>query len=143
LCGCRQPEQTRSAWPPRCRSRRRSGLTTIVRPVRYWCIVDAGGRRWLIAAIPDSPDPDASTHASGTATIYRWDGAQWLADGQIPNLDQGLNVSWRGGWFISVPQEQPGTVAFQLIGACCEGTDLNDYRSGRLITNAGGTWHVT
>ena len=124
-----------------------AALRTQHADLRYWPsengIVDAGGQRWLIAAIPDGRDPDASTHAPATASIYRWDGAQWVRDGQIPNLDQGLNVSWRGGWFISVPQEQPSTVAFQLVGACCKGTDHNDYQSRRLITNARGTWHVT
>ena len=113
----------------------------------YWPsqngIVEAGGRRWLIAVIPDGPDPDASTHAPATATIYRWDGAQWVTDGQISNLNQGLNVSWRRGWFVSVPQQAPSIVAFRLVGACCKGPHNDEHRSGRLITNAGGTWHVT
>ena len=37
----------------------------------------------------------------------------------------------------------PATVAFQLVGVCCKGPDLNHSQSRRLITNAGGTWHVT
>lgn len=112
----------------------------------YWPgqngIVDAGGRRWLIAAVPDGPDPDASTHAPATASIHRWDGTRWVLDGQLPNLPQGLNVSWRGGWFIPVPQPDPSAVAFRLVGACCAGPDLDDYESRGVLTNAGGSWHV-
>ncbi len=89
----------------------------------------------------ETPRP-ASTHAPATASLYRWDGTRWALDGQLPNLPQGLNVSWRGGWFVPVPRADPSTAAFRLVGACCKGTDSNDYESRSVLTNAGGTWHV-
>jgi hypothetical protein len=106
-------------------------------------IVDAGGERWLIAVVPVGPaSKDDPSSAPIGAVIYRWDRTQWVVDGGLPRMNQDLNVSWLGGWFVSVPQSQPSTVGFQLVGSCCEGMELNNARSKSVITNAGGSWHV-
>jgi len=111
----------------------------------YWGdrngIVEAGGARWLIAIVPTGPGTDTAPGPIA-AEIFRWDGSQWATAGTIPSVPQDLNVAYDGGWFVGVPQAD-GSVAFRLVAACCNGPDMNDSESRRLITNAGGGWHVT
>jgi hypothetical protein len=125
---------------PQCGKRALEWAATSTQAIRFDQIGCEAG--WALAV------GEAAGLAGQTVGLFEWDPHErkWTTQ----TLDMGHRRAdreprpraQRGGWFISVPQEQPGTVAFQLVGACCEGTDLNDYRSGRLITNAGGTWHV-
>jgi hypothetical protein len=107
----------------------------------YWPsqngIVEAGGKRWLIAIVPAGPDPhDGSTPPAG-AEIYRWDGTAWVVDGRIARVPEHLNAAYYGGWFVSRPTSDPSAVAFDLAGdGCCR------TKGHSVLTNAGGEWHV-
>jgi hypothetical protein len=108
-------------------------------------IVEAGGKRWLIAVVPAAPAPNDYSPAPVGAVIYRWDVNRWVVDGRLPRVRHHLNVNWFGGWFVSVTQPQPSTVAFELVGSCCtttSGNVIENAHSTGLITNVGGNWHI-
>ena len=65
----------------------------------------------MTEGVPAGPAPNSSSPGPVGAEIYRWDGTQWVVDGRLPRVSDDLNVSWLGGWFVSVPQSQPATVA--------------------------------
>ena len=69
--------------------------------------------------------------------IYRWSGSSWVLRGKVPHLLYHLNADYFGGWFIAVPSRPPSSVAFELVGSCCAGVNLNESHSTGLITNAG------
>ena len=100
-------------------------------------IVEAGGRRWLIAVLPAGRAANDYSPPPAGAVIYRWDGRRWLVDGRLPRIRHRLNVDWFGGWFISVPAPRAPAVAFELVGGA-----MDDAHSTGSITNAGGNWHV-
>jgi len=106
-------------------------------------IVDADGTRWLIAVVPTVRAPKDDPYPVA-AIMYRWDDSRWTAVGRIPRLRYHLNVNWSEGWFVSVPTKSPSSVAFELVGSCCNARDPSvlDAHSTGVITNAGGTWHL-
>ena len=104
-------------------------------------IVNAGGRRWLIAVVPVGPAPNDYSPPPVGAVIYRWDGQRWAVDGRLPRLRHHLDVNGLGGWFISVPTGRRSSVAFELVGSCCGASSRGAHSAG-LISNAGGKWHV-
>jgi hypothetical protein len=104
-------------------------------------IVEAGGRRWLIAVVPVAPARNEYTPPPVGAVIYRWDGAQWAEDGRIAHLSHHLNVDYDGGWFEPVPAQSPA-VAFELVESCCTRIGNERAHSTGVITNASGSWQV-
>ena len=104
----------------------------------YWPeqegIVAAGRTEWLIAPIPAGPAPNDYSPYPAAALIYRWNGRSWVVAGRVGHLPPAMNVEWFGGWFVAEPTSDPSVVAFGLAGS-----DSGTYR---VITNAGGTWHV-
>jgi hypothetical protein len=108
-------------------------------------IVDAGGREWLVAAIPTGHARNNHSAAPTEAVIYRWNGKTWVIDGRVPHLLHHLNVDAWGGWFKAVRTRSSTSVALQLVGSCCTTTSTGvdtTAHSTALLTNDGGTWHV-
>jgi len=103
-------------------------------------IVSTPGASWLVAVVPAGPARNDSSAYPVSAVIYRWNGTSWAIDGHVTSLPASLNLPWSGGWFVSVAVRSVGSVAFARAGSF----DLNSprARSTRVITNAGGTWHV-
>jgi hypothetical protein len=103
-------------------------------------LVVARRTSWLVAVVPERRPRDPTSHYAVGAIIYRWSGDRWSVDGRMRHLPGGFDLAWTGGWFVSARSRAAGTVAFARAGS--DDVMSQRTRSKRVITNAGGRWHV-
>ena len=104
----------------------------------YWPqqegIVRAGASDWLIAVIPIGRERDEYSPHPVRAIIYRWGKTGWKIRGRIRRLPKAFDLDYFYGWFVGAQPRTSSAVAFALAGS--------DSHDKRVITNAGGRWHL-
>jgi hypothetical protein len=93
-------------------------------------VVTVNGIRWYVVEKPIG----SAVEPGADATIYRWSGTTWLAEGEVNQVPESLNA-FRNG---------PGFQAVTIPGATDPGFVLgpNDSEQSNVLTDLGGTWHA-
>jgi hypothetical protein len=98
-------------------------------------VITSDGGQWYVA---EKPVGSAATPGAD-ATVYRWSGTAWVKQGEVDKVPVSLDYfqAPSGGWFEAVTV--PGAAA---PGFTMEGQSSASPASLKVLTNAGGTWHV-